>query len=457
MEAVRHRPADPTQPCPPRPLHFDHRYELPLHRVKLLEQLHPHPLDQRIQFHEEEHIYEVDGKPAQCSVSGLAAEFESEFDPADGIRAMKRSRRTAWPRLDYVHNAVRVRDIDRLCGTGGFLLVNAQDGTTVASTYPNALANETGIVVLTVLRDQMKTKRISEGDEEWYTYDRVMEDDEIVEMWNRNGEDARNRGTEAHLQMELWLNSEQVRMDDGEVRVGLDFVKRCLVPLGAKAYRTEWTIFGKDENVAGCIDLALILPSGDLFLVDWKRSEKLAKKMYGYSRMTPPLDHLEDCSGCAYAIQLSSYQYLIEKYYGKRVVGRCLASIHPDAPFTTVVPYMKDEVEYIMQRQRTIATARREMSEIAKTCGVCCAQTNMLVQEAFVTHDGETYDAKCAKLRPDLKGEIDETRTSLARQMLNDRIAQMAVPCFTKSWKEHFPSPNDDLTSMAERESTSSR
>ena len=91
LESVRLRPA-PAEDPPPRPDYFDHRYELPQHRIKLLETMHPHPRDDRIVFHEEPHIYEIDGIPAQASVSGMAAEFESEFDPDKGIMMMKKSK-----------------------------------------------------------------------------------------------------------------------------------------------------------------------------------------------------------------------------------------------------------------------------------------------------------------------------------------------------------------------------
>ena len=229
--------------------------------------------------------------------------------------------------------------------------------------------------MLMMLRDAA-TKPIKEAEEEWCTLDRAMTDLEICQKWEANGEEARNRGTEAHLQMELWFNSEPTRLDDPEVGVGLQFVRDCLEPIEAKAYRTEWVIFGDEENVAGCIDLAVELPSGDLYLIDWKRSEKLKKKMKGYSRMAAPFTHLDDCSGCAYAVQLSSYQYIIEKYYGKRVAGRALASIHPTAPFTTTVPYLANEVEYLMARRRAEHGTRLRLSAMPLSDGLRCAKTN---------------------------------------------------------------------------------
>lgn len=441
---VRLKPTDAGE-APPRPEYFDHRYVLPLHRVKFLEQQNIHPRDARCVFYEEPHIYEIDGHPAQCSVSGLIHPFESEFEPSHGISAMKRSRSSAWPRLGYVHNARRIERVDDFATPNtGALLVHAKDGTTVASLDVGAIVGEEGVVVLMMLRDAA-TKPIKHAEEEWYVFDRAMTDLEICQKWEKNGEEARNRGTEAHLQMELWFNSEPTRLDDPEVGVGLQFVRDCLEPIGAKAYRTEWVIFGDEENVAGCIDLAVELPSGDLYLIDWKRSEKLKKKMKGYSRMAAPFTHLDDCSGCAYAVQLSSYQYIIEKYYGKRVAGRALASIHPTAPFTTTVPYLAKEVEYLMARRRAEHGTRLRLSAMPLSDHLRCAKTNVLVTTGVRTEEGVLYDEKSAKLL-DVQTKLDIAVTQAAEALMAEHTPPVPWdPKTAKSWRDVFAGPNSTL------------
>lgn len=92
-------------------------------------------------------------------------------------------------------------------------------------------------------------------------------------------------------------------------------------------------------------------------------SEKLEAKMFGYRNMRAPLNNLQDCDGCGYALQLSLYQYIIEKYYGMKVSGRALASIHPTKPFTTATPYLEKEVEYLMPRKDDCARPTRERPE----------------------------------------------------------------------------------------------
>ena len=423
-------------PCPD---YFDNRYVLPQHRIKLLETKNPHPRDDRIVFYEEPHIYTIDGLPAQESVSGLAAEFESEFDADEGIRLMKKSRKVRWPRLQYVVNPRRVETTEEFVNERGAMLVDADLDETVSSIEPgHGLAGD-------ALHTALKDSAIRRADSEhMYVYDRCLTDDEIKLKWALNGEDARNRGTEAHLQMELWFNSEPVRHEEGEVKVGLDFVRRCMIPLGLKGYRTEWTIFGEDENIAGCIDLAAELPNGDIYLIDWKRSEKLSKKMYGFRPMKAPLNHLEDCSGCAYAIQLSSYQYILEKYYGRKIVGRALASIHPDNPFTTAVPYMKDEVEYLMGRRRAMTAARRSLQDKPEATDLLCSVSGRIVMTAVRDGDHRLIDAKVAKLHG-IDAIEDRTTTERARALMEGCMEEVTVPVGLKGWKKRFPKPTDDL------------
>ena len=437
LESARWKPAGDEAP-PPKPEYFDNRYVLPAHRIKLLEEMHPHPRDDRIVFYEEPHIYTVDGYPVQASVSGLPHEFESEFHPDEGIRAMKRSRRERWPKLAYVRNAVRVEQVEQLSGPS--LLVDADSGVTVSSIQdPNGASGEALLAVLQKNAIRMPSAA------HMYTYERALTDEEITAMWEANGEDARNRGTEAHLQMELWFNSEPVRLDEGEVKVGLKFVKQCLVPIGAKGYRTEWTIFGDEENVAGCIDLAVILPSGDIYLVDWKRSEKLALKMYGYKPMKEPLTHLEDCSGCAYALQLSCYQYILEKYYGRRVVGRALASIHPDKPFTTATPYLKDEVEFLMNRRKAMTSTRASLSEDPRGQSFLCSLSGRFVMTAVRdATTGALYEEKVAKLQ-NKEVVADPKTTEMANRLLHETMPNISLKSGLRKWKDIFPHPTDDL------------
>lgn len=439
MEAVRLRPASTTDRAPPRPPFFDHRYELPKHRIKLLEQTHPHPRDSDIRFYEAPHIYTIRGKPTQLSVSGIAHDYQSHFDATGAIWGMKKSRKQAWPRLEYVKGARKIAHVDEFVGS--CLLYDPDAGETVASLELDDKCEDVGIVLYEVL-DGGRVKPDVPVAEEWYVYERSLTHQEIKQLWEQNGEDARNRGTEAHLQMELWLNSEPVRLDDGEVVVGLEFVHKCLAPIQAKAYRTEWTIFAEEENVAGCIDAALRMPDGSLFLVDWKRSEKLETKMYGYKNMRAPLNNLQDCDGCGYALQLSLYQYIIEKYYGMRVSGRALASIHPEKPFVTAVPHLKAEVEYLMAQCRAVTAARDKLRSVPEGKDFLCSLSGDIVMTAVQDAEGRLYEKKTAMLA-DIKWMPDDITTERVAQLVKEWTSDVAAPTGTKKWAHTFKPTKD--------------
>lgn len=442
IESVRHEAA--IGEPPPRPEFFDHRYVLPVHGSNLLlQRLNKHPRDDRIRFEEEPHVYAVDGCPAGTSVSSLAHDFEEEFDPIKGIDMMKHSKREAWPRYGYVLDSCLV-DSSCIDCTKGVLLYDTSSKKTVASLRPD-------------------TKRVSDYDKlkayliaaactrcrfedcQIYNFEREMSDDEIKAKWEANGEDARNRGTEAHLQMELWMNSLPCRTDDPETVIGLKFVEDQLTAIGAKAFRTEWEIFGEDEDVAGCIDLAVILPDGDLYLIDWKRSEKLPQKMKGYKKMKQPLHNLDSCSGCSYGLQLSAYQYIIEKYYGYKVKGRALVSLHPDAPFVTTVPNLYEEIKFIMETRRLRTMARKALEANPDYKHLCCSVTGRLMEDAVEDEEGNLCWIKSAllfqktvsKQRPDISDRVKE--------LLEQEAKPAPWPTNTVDWSQMYQPPHDVL------------
>ena len=443
IEIVRLRPSNPDDTPPICPEFFDHRYVLPDQHVDCLETHNPHARDARIIFYKDPHIYIVDNFPMHESVSGLSKEFTSNFNSIEAIDAMKRSQRNAWPRLQYVLNARQVHEISSLNGHFyGCMIVDKYTGITLASTNPGIDA--AGNILLQILRENGITS-INQDDEDWYVFDRVLTDEEICHKWQRHGEDARNRGTEAHFQMELWFNSQPVRNDDVEVQMGLTFIKRSLLPIGAKAFRTEWTIFGDDENIAGCIDLAVVLPDNRLYLIDWKRSQKLQSQMYNdYSKMQNPLHHLDACNGCMYTIQLSCYRYLIEKYYGFTVAGCALVSLHPQGSFVTAVPYLKHEVKFIMERRHAMMKARLLLSKDEAHNDLKCCKSGLTVTQAVRDANNSLYDIKVATLC-NLEFYADDVTTKRAQSLFNKAANAVQFDGAPVPWRQLYPRPTESL------------
>ena len=75
--------------------------------------------------------------------------------------------------------------------------------------------------------------------------------------------------------------------------------------------------------------------------------------------MKKPIDHLPDCAGTHYRLQLNCYRYLLEVYYNYKVSGMRVVCTHPDnltSAFVDEVPVMEKEVEALMQYQRRLVS-----------------------------------------------------------------------------------------------------
>ena len=159
-----------------------------------------------------------------------------------------------------------------------------------------------------------------------------------------------------HLTFELWLNRDGVPMDGVEMGLFQRWVREC--PQNLRAYRTEWEVYGEEENIAGSIDFIAENEDGDLVIIDWKRTKKLRDSFQNpFRKMSAPLDHLDDCKGSHYELQLNCYRYILQKYYGRRVTQMLVVCTHPDngeEAFVHDVPLREDETAYLMwwQRQR---------------------------------------------------------------------------------------------------------
>lgn len=400
-----------------------------------------HPLDKEMQFLEEPHVYLFRGRAIGESVTSVAHAFQKGFDAKQAIAGMKGSTRECWPRLKYVLDAARVVDVSRdVTASKGVLVVNAS-GMTVAVAKAHDFDDDIdGQKICDALVDmiadrpggkEQPAKRMRE-DFVFHTFSRAMTDAEIVASWERNGMLARNLGTEAHLQMQYVVEGRPFRADDPEVKVGLQFLNRF--PNVWRGYRCEWEIVYPEADLAGSIDLIIQnTVTKEIIIVDYKRSDKLKEKLHGYGKMLGCMKHLDECDGAAYALQLSIYQHVLESKYGFTAVDRILISLHPDKPFCTSVPFLKEEVEHIMSeriaRQKALAA-----------CPYKCSVSGIpLFSPVVVLEHSDPVDKKTAMA----KGWTIEDDDLVTKMVVDEWLAQNytppSTPHFAQSWKARMP------------------
>lgn len=429
IESVRHGTVMEDMSAEPSSYMDD--YKLPVHREKLLEKKFKHPRDANIVFYEKPHIYTINGRFIDASVSGLIKPYAEEFDADKIIQKMMSSKREAWPRLKYCVGATKLSKLSNISLDGNVAVIDKNEVTVYSGSVT-----------------ELSSKYCTASDRySFFSYDRGMTPNEIKETWD--SPEARNRGTEAHYMMELWMNSEPCRLSQPEVKGGLDFVRKQLLTNNIKAYRTEWEIYGEEENIAGSVDFVGSFPDGSLVIVDWKRSDKLDTHMVDHwnKKLQWPFTHLDDCDGAKYAIQLSSYAWIIEKYYGKTVKALALCSLHPNLPFHTWIPYLRDEVEVLMKKCRERFSCKLAL-EYLNTTLPRCPLTGNIAFDAVRLSDGKICSEKAILIKDDetIQYTIDhDTRSQCKQELLNVSIAE---PCketrdlqmSAVSWKKRMPS-----------------
>lgn len=143
---------------------------------------------------------------------------------------------------------------------------------------------------------------------------------DILNEYKRKSDEACEKGNRVHMQKELSFYN---RTDFDFSKYGTPSLKgnfECrenyyTLDLENGVYPEfliQWQSEDDELRIAGISDL-VVVHGKELFLYDWKTSKSIDKKGY-YDRakkstvkMKFPLNHLDDCNGNTYAMQLSLY------------------------------------------------------------------------------------------------------------------------------------------------------
>ena len=182
--------------------------------------------------------------------------------------------------------------------------------------------------------------------------------EEIEQMWADAGKDASTKGTAMHHKIECFYNtppSAPVAIAPAttaaEFEYFLNFNQEHVATDGAtlRPYRTEWTVFHEEAQIAGSIDMVyeVVDPHQSseapaiggqnhcgtpLAIYDWKRCREITKtNRAGKFATHPAIEHLPDTNFWHYALQLNTYKYILQTKYGKTITDLYLIVLHPDA------------------------------------------------------------------------------------------------------------------------------
>ena len=186
----------------------------------------------------------------------------------------------------------------------------------------------------------------------------------ILKSWNKIGE----IGTAVHLEIENWIIARQKGLPLPEptyekAKHGIDWLKENIED--HHILYPEVRLYSERLQLAGTVDLLIYDPNSDLWIMaDWKTNKTITTTAYkGKKGIHAATKHLEDCKLTVYALQMSFYQWLLEKEYGIKVHNRVLLHLRPKP--TRVFPLGVKEfwTPYLKANVERMADHRMQMKE----------------------------------------------------------------------------------------------
>lgn len=193
-------------------------------------------------------------------------------------------------------------------------------------------------------------------------YNKAQQD--ILDEWAKTNADSCERGSKIHAELESKYTSKK-QCDMKKFGLGGKFIintndslnnsNQSLLDIERGVF-PEYMIYRKSDDgkfrLAGQIDL-LIKDGNDIYIIDYKTNKKLEDKSFFDNRtkkctmMKYPMNNLMDCNKVHYALQLSTYAWMLQKLNPNFVIKK-LMLIHYDHQGNITeheLDYLKDDVE----------------------------------------------------------------------------------------------------------------
>ena len=179
-----------------------------------------------------------------------------------------------------------------------------------------------------------------------------MSDSQIKKMWIDNGISASKNGTKIHKIIENYYN--YINNEKTESLLSTRESSRCEIPEEKLAeldesltefkyflnfhsdvkhylepFRTEWSIFDGEIELAGQVDMIYKKQDGTYAIYDWKRVKEI-KKDNKFEKGIGKLSDLDNCNYNHYSLQLNIYKRLLETRYNIKISEMFLVILHPD-------------------------------------------------------------------------------------------------------------------------------
>ncbi len=188
---------------------------------------------------------------------------------------------------------------------------------------------------------------------------------DVLNEWKIKNEQACLKGSYAHEYVQNIFANRNILEDTKQLLEGYKNALEKIKKQGNNFYRDfkdkfehlsdEFIIGSSEYDIASAIDHLFINKlTGGLVMIDYKTNTDIHKNEKYAKKMKVPLQHLRDTTLNHYAIQLSIYKYILEKYTSLKLEDMFIVwfSEMNDNYQIIEVPYLKDEVIKILENRR---------------------------------------------------------------------------------------------------------
>ena len=202
---------------------------------------------------------------------------------------------------------------------------------------------------------------------------------DILDEWDKTNAESCERGTKIHSELENSMYNMGANVSLKKFGVGGKFVcdkGRTALDLENGVY-PEYLISRVSPDgalrIAGQIDL-LVKKDNEIYILDWKTNKEIKQKA-GFNtqtrsevKMLYPLNLLPDCNYYHYALQLSTYAWMLQMINPDFVI-KDLILVHFDHNDNQTVynmPYLKKEVESMLKFYKKSIFKQEKLAKLKK-------------------------------------------------------------------------------------------
>lgn len=133
---------------------------------------------------------------------------------------------------------------------------------------------------------------------------------EIQAKWDKERDDACDRGHRLHNQLEYFVNNKEI-LKGGDYE---DVVKQFATIKFKGRLFTEVKLYSNLYNIAGTTDLIELIDKNTVNIGDYKQNKKIAKKSKYKTKLLYPLDEYDECEFEIYVFQINLYSIMLKEH-----------------------------------------------------------------------------------------------------------------------------------------------